>query len=825
MRPWRQLLGAFCWVILALPVQSAGAAEPLQSGVPVRGVLAPLSYLSYYIDVPAGASVMSVRMEGESGDVDLFVHFVSEPQGEGPDFVLDADFLATSPEAVETIEVNTASTPPLGAGRWYVIPYNWNETATAFELTVSLEVDGDGSPPAPGIPLPVGHTAFPAFPPIPFAVAGTVPGEARPIGVGAAAEDGDTVFVEIRLERCSGPADIYFGLYAQVGQAPELILLGSDGALHAYSSSGLFTWKSSWQAAIEDRPLGEIARSALPPGRYFLYLMLTPAGTLEASYLWSTYFDVPGGGGSIPVGSAGFTGGRVMAPGGQILSEGRVFQGEAEVSGNALVAVYINGEVHLYHPALGTASLCRETSRLAVRSFLNGILVEDLAARDAAAPKAGYEPEITISPGQSVTLGTGFEIAMSESGALQVTNQKRRWAAVVTDSAPSPYFFVPRGLALPTNALELLDRIRQGRVENLVWSYHSRPDVEAGELLETFGAFWRGFKFSGNDTYTNQMLIAVHAAPDLIELLNDLDFTFFAMDAVKAFGGLVPWECSDLFINLAHLGVGSLALRELNDAGLSWQGALWKNVWDGAKDVIQSGAVCIGQVLANAGTPATGLAAWLISESVMLVLDIITAADFVVEDVGVAPTQMQYALKHYEPLAIDREPPETPDLSSITQCFVSYRLLTKYRSPYHDSSDWAVRADRFHGVGRYNPESNMFEGTLDPAFHPPNVWKDNDMFFIRINPTTLMAEAFMVSKKWQWDPTEYRTYSATGGEIPLQWFQWPDDHYGGEVQGIEVCSGRHIETVHWEGTKNGEIVMELLEWTCDGDSYVHIGCE
>ncbi|HSB51987.1 MAG TPA: fibronectin type III domain-containing protein, partial [Dissulfurispiraceae bacterium] len=55
---------------------------------------------------------------------------------------------------------------------------------------------------------------------------------------------------------------------------------------------GVEPWLSAVTGPLDETPL-TLSTSLIPPGEYALYLLVAPAGSLEAFYLWTTQFVVP----------------------------------------------------------------------------------------------------------------------------------------------------------------------------------------------------------------------------------------------------------------------------------------------------------------------------------------------------------------------------------------------------------------------------------------------------------------------------------------------------------------------------------------------------
>jgi hypothetical protein len=124
------------------------------------------------------------------------------------------------------------------------------------------------------------------------------PSQAKPIALGPLATGGDVLRIQLGLGQLSGPADIYFGfayrgLVILLGTAyPEIYQLGPDDSTFTAAKDGLVPWRTNVTSATGSL-FGDIPISALSLGLYDLYLLVTPAGTLNEGYLWKTDFFIP----------------------------------------------------------------------------------------------------------------------------------------------------------------------------------------------------------------------------------------------------------------------------------------------------------------------------------------------------------------------------------------------------------------------------------------------------------------------------------------------------------------------------------------------------
>ncbi len=133
---------ALCITVVLLIIVPDGAGQTvLQSGVPFNTFLEALTYANAYIDVPAGATSLTVTLTNGSGDLDLYLKYNIPLVGfSSPDLLsASADFRSEGPTASETITVTPSSTPPLRAGKWYVATLNLNNARTNFTLTATYQ--------------------------------------------------------------------------------------------------------------------------------------------------------------------------------------------------------------------------------------------------------------------------------------------------------------------------------------------------------------------------------------------------------------------------------------------------------------------------------------------------------------------------------------------------------------------------------------------------------------------------------------------------------------------------------------------------------------
>jgi hypothetical protein len=160
-----------------------------------------------------------------------------------------------------------------------------NISSNSNTVTVTTPVSGGDT-----MMVPTGVQAFNSLP-TEAPITDLNPAQAVPIAFGAYAEGANAVAVEIGLLPFSGPVDIYLALLAPT-LSPELLVFTEAGGLIPVSQ-GLVPWRANFQPAPFNVTLvPEIPTSILPPGRYTLFLGVTPVGSFDGLYLWQSAFTV-----------------------------------------------------------------------------------------------------------------------------------------------------------------------------------------------------------------------------------------------------------------------------------------------------------------------------------------------------------------------------------------------------------------------------------------------------------------------------------------------------------------------------------------------------
>jgi len=142
------------------------------------------------------------------------------------------------------------------------------------------------------LPPPSSQVVF-SYPPTWTAEIDTDPGMAKPLGVGpVAAFGGNTLSLHVALAPFSGPVDVYFLVFSTALDEHEMYVLHSDDSLRVLSD-GLAPWRSNQLGSLGESLFGDILVEMLPKGLYNLYVGVTPPGTVDSFYLWTTYLVIP----------------------------------------------------------------------------------------------------------------------------------------------------------------------------------------------------------------------------------------------------------------------------------------------------------------------------------------------------------------------------------------------------------------------------------------------------------------------------------------------------------------------------------------------------
>lgn len=158
---------------------------------------------------------------------------------------------------------------------------------------------------AGAMPPPSGPNYF-AYSPVVSPVLSDDPAVSRPVGIGAIARGGNTLTLQVGTASFDSPVDVYFIMYAPFYAAPlaysvspapyqyidplqSFFVLKPDYTFQSMVQ-GFIPWKKNVTVVNEDI-FGNVPTFLLGQSTYFVYLLITPAGSLNGYYLWTTNFS------------------------------------------------------------------------------------------------------------------------------------------------------------------------------------------------------------------------------------------------------------------------------------------------------------------------------------------------------------------------------------------------------------------------------------------------------------------------------------------------------------------------------------------------------
>ncbi len=127
------IAGAFVFLFFtAFPL----AAAPLI----LHDRLDSMTYMSYPITVPEGASLIAAKMIRGSGDLDLFLKKGSRFGGTTLEEIRDESLVYSAGDGWrEIVALNRTGAPAISAGEWYLAVVNLNDRSTLYTASVFLE--------------------------------------------------------------------------------------------------------------------------------------------------------------------------------------------------------------------------------------------------------------------------------------------------------------------------------------------------------------------------------------------------------------------------------------------------------------------------------------------------------------------------------------------------------------------------------------------------------------------------------------------------------------------------------------------------------------
>jgi hypothetical protein len=347
---------------------------------------------------------------------------------------------------------------------------------------------------------------------------------------------------------------------------------------------------------------------------------------------------------------------QIAGPGGVLIYQGQEITGSVTVPENAILGAYQDGQIYLYHPALGSEELSEYNSRRAVGYFMAGL------STPSKAPALMMRDPLAI--GAAIKMKTGVAVRRDTVTKCRVENLSARFVALKTvfDGSKNKHAFLPAAeLGFPTSVLDLLDQATVG-----IFSSSSIRTIDTPELaIESYGSVARavpllmlpGAEDRYRDTYRGMAKAMVYDL-DLYSRVNSLDIAYTAYEGIKNIGRVVsPFECIDLVIPEVMIGGAetvTIGLLESDDM------VMRKVALDYIKNLINSLVGAIVELAAGEFTNPVGLTAMAVNEFT----DIVGLAKWIA-DVAVAGTIDCVSYAPFDRLELTR--PILPDLETTTQ--------------------------------------------------------------------------------------------------------------------------------------------------------------
>lgn len=140
------------------------------------------------------------------------------------------------------------------------------------------------------IPLPTTQMSF-AYLPVAASIAASDPAQAKPIGVGSIASNGNVLTLQAAVAEFTGKVDVYFAVYAPSIDSNIIYILKSDNTFQPLTT-GLVPWKAGTTGPFDEKLFGDIPTVFLT-GTYYFGLLVAPAGSnLSSYYFWVTSIEI-----------------------------------------------------------------------------------------------------------------------------------------------------------------------------------------------------------------------------------------------------------------------------------------------------------------------------------------------------------------------------------------------------------------------------------------------------------------------------------------------------------------------------------------------------
>ena len=320
----------------------------------------------------------------------------------------------------------------------------------------------------------------------------------------------------------------------------------------------------------------------------------------------------------------------VAGPGGILIYQGEEITGDVAVPENALLGAVKDGQVYLYHPALGNEELSEYNSRRAVGYFLMGLTLP------SKAPALRMKDPLVV--GGLTKMKTGVLVQRDTATKCRVENASARWVALKTrfSATHTRHNFLPAAESnVPTTIIDIIDQATVG-----MFSTSSVRTIEVPEMaIESYGAVIRAYPLlllpgaeqRYRHTFRGMADAMVHDL-NLYTRVNSLDLTYSVFEGLKNLGRIVsPFECIDLVIPETLIGSAETLTMNLLNAD---DETMRKITLEYAKNLINSLVSCVVEVALGGPTNPAGLTVMAINEF----SDIVGGAKWVVDTALFGPS-------------------------------------------------------------------------------------------------------------------------------------------------------------------------------------------
>lgn len=122
-------------------------------------------------------------------------------------------------------------------------------------------------------------------------VKSSTPSAAKPVGVGAVANNGSSLSLKTETGQFAGAVDLYLAFYFPAMDSANVYILNGSNQIQS-TSNGIAPWKSG-VTSVNESLFGTIPVSSWPFGSYYIGLLAAPAGSsLSNYYFWITDFNL-----------------------------------------------------------------------------------------------------------------------------------------------------------------------------------------------------------------------------------------------------------------------------------------------------------------------------------------------------------------------------------------------------------------------------------------------------------------------------------------------------------------------------------------------------